>query len=131
MNFKCYQVNPQHRNGNFNKSQWSVKTDMELQIFSSGLINQWSNSSRDVIWSVPKHLPNLIEIGTERPTKGSANEPLYIAKYTGDTNGTWHGYPVSPKSQPDHPPQEIVNKWIDDNFIDKSFFSRWIRGKLK
>ena len=40
-------------------------------------------------------------------------------------------FPVSPKSQPDHPPQEIVNKWIDDNFIDKSFFSRWIRGKLK
>ena len=130
MNFKCYQVNDQHRNGNFNKSQWKVRTEIELQIFTIGLINQWSNPSKNVIWSVPMHLPSLIAIGTERPTKGCADEPLYIAKYTADTNGIWHGYPVSPKSQPDHPPQNIVNEWLNHKFIDKSFFSKWIRGKL-
>lgn len=131
MNFLCYQVNPQHRNQNTNKSQWTVKTQIELELFTSGLINDWCNSSNDVIWSVPKHIPQLVSIGTERSTKGAITENLYIAKYTGDTNGTWHGYPVSPKSQYDHPPQNIINSWIQNEFIDKSFFSKWVRGKLK
>ena len=130
MNFKCYQVDNLHRNGNPNKSQWTVKTEIELQIFTFGLLNEWCNTSQDVIWSIPKHSQQLTSIGTERAIKGSSTECLYIAKYTGDSNGTWHGYPVSNKSQPDHPPQEIVNQWIQTNHIDKSFFSRWVRGKL-
>jgi len=131
MNFSCYQVNRQHRNQNSNKSQWTVKTELELQIFTSGLINEWCDSSNNVIWSVPKHIPQLVPIGTEKPTRGSVKEILYIAKYTADTNGTWHGYPVSAKSQHDHPTQNIINKWIQTGFIDKRFYSKWVQGKLK
>lgn len=131
MNFNCYQVNPQHRNGNKNKSQWIPKEIEELLIFSTGLANGWCNSSQDVIWSIPKHIPVLTPIGTERPNKGNATDILYIAKYTSDTNGTWHGYPVSAKSKYDHPPQNIINAWINHGFIDKRFYAKWVQGKLK
>lgn len=131
MNFSCYQVNHQHRNQNSNKSQWIVATEVELQIFTEGLIMKWLNPSHNVIWSVPNHFSQLKPIGIERANRGSSQENLYIAKYTGDSNGTWHGYPVSAKSQHDHPPQDIVNSWISNSYIDKSFFSKWVRGKLK
>lgn len=131
MIFSCYQVNYQHRNQNSNKSQWTAKEIEELLIFSTGLGHGWCNSSQDVIWSLPKHIPSLICIGNERATKGNTGDKLFIAKFTGDSNGTWHGYPVSAKSKHDHPPQIIINEWINNGFIDKRFYAKWVQGKLK
>ena len=46
MQEKQYKVNPQHRNGNPNKSQWRVSIDVELNLFKVSYDSCWFNQDK-------------------------------------------------------------------------------------
>ena len=56
-----------------------------------------------------------------------------LAKFPRTTNATdpWHGYPVSPRDDyDDTPPDDLVNRWIDSDQIDKAVGRRIQRQKI-
>lgn len=129
MKFSCYQVNIQHRNQNNQKSQWKISEAEELEIFVAGLLNKWCDQTKMKIWSLPKQVGSFLQIGVERQSIGGSTK-LYMAKFTCDHNGTWHGFPVSSKSVQDQPSEELMDVWYKMGLIDKSFRNKWSQGKI-
>ncbi len=130
MRFSCYQINTQHRNGKTNKSQWIVDEITELEIFLRGFKNGWTDSKKQYIWSFFQ-TPFSSIIGSERSNNNSSQKSLYMAKFSVDNNNTWHGYPISSYLQADHPPQTLVNKWMETGTVNKKEYNKWVKGKLR
>ena len=93
----AYVPHPQHRNAAFagQKSQWTISVPNEQNCYQASTKHQWSCGN--YFWG-------LYMIGNTPSALGISPQPiqdtLHIAKFIGDTQGNWHGYPVAPWLSP-------------------------------
>lgn len=121
-----YTPNPQHRNNAFahKKSQWSIGLAEEQSCYTLSTAQLWS-SGNDFYGL---HLaPTPTQLGV---TPLPEAVPVKIAKFVGDHQGNWHGYPVAHWLSPfDKPHSSILKSWLDLGYISMPSMSRIHRGK--
>ena len=119
-----YYFQPDHRNGNPKKSQWSIGLPEELHCFENSVNLGWANSSH--AWGL--HCPGAIpEVLGHSPTGLS----LKIAKFVAGTSTSfWHGYPANYRQyHQDRPPVSILRGWESCGLIKKYEVARVRGGK--
>lgn len=122
---ETYQINPNHRNGNFRKSQWLIKSNEEAGVFGWSLEHNshdgryyWGVFLVDTICS-PLGLTTL-----KRLTK--------ISRFECSNNPRiWHGYPVDYINDPqyDRPNRAVLLAWANMGIITKSQIAKLIGGQ--
>jgi hypothetical protein len=123
----AYIPNPQHRNAAFasQKSQWVISVSDELVCYQKSQQEQWVCG--EAYWGL--HLVQLSPslLGTSQQPSPS---PLHIAKFVGDLNGNWHGYPVAHWLSPyDKPAVNVLNSWLESGMINRPKYAKIHRGK--
>ncbi len=112
----------EHRGMNPQKSVWVVPPPVEFEMFAAADAHNWLDS-RGHYWSV------LNGGGTVVGSKGER-----IAKHprVNNTGDPWHGYPVSPaiRGVDDAPEDDVVDLWLLDGAIDRTFARRVQRRKI-
>jgi len=110
-----YSPNPEHRNDNRRKSQWTITEGEEIECFRVAYDKGWRSGKN--AWGL-HHRQNAVTYlgrGEDRSID------LFIAKFKNDVpHNTWHGYPADyqRKSQ-DIPDAEILRDWVANNFLTK------------
>jgi len=61
---------------------------------------------------------------------GTRGERLAEFPRTINASDPWHGYPVSPRDDDDAPPDDLINRWIDSDQIEKAIARRIQRQKI-
>ena len=85
-----YLPNPQHRDGNLNKSQWSISIVDEIGVFHEMTRKDWSIENSG--WGLYFRNGALNYLGIIQ----NRNEAVFIAKFVVDSNhNAWHGYPAN------------------------------------
>lgn len=83
-----YLPNEQHRNGNPEKSQWTISLDDELASFFQAEERGWQESNK--AWGLHLVEGRIIYLGVTK----NRQTPVFIAKYTCSRDAVWHGYPA-------------------------------------
>ena len=118
-----YQINPQHRDGNLKKSQWSISCEDEVAVFaqtcSDGLVEE-----NQYMWGLymPGNKPEVLGY-----TKNKYDSKIAIFD-NGKHNGFWHGYPADYIKNNDVPPSDFLDYWRDKQLINKSDINKIIKG---
>jgi hypothetical protein len=122
-----YVNHPQHRSAAFagQKSQWTIAIPDEQSCYQASVAKNWQYSN--YFWGLHVN-------GTTPSVLGTSPQPnpdqLHIAKFVGDTQGNWHGYPVAPWLSPfDKPHESVLKLWLIGGLIKKQAFSKIHRGK--
>jgi hypothetical protein len=121
-----YVINPQHRDGNPHKSQWTVSQAAECSLFNTSNSSGWLDFSSKKGFGINKTEAAIDQLGlwTDRVTV------LKIAKFVGDQQDQWHGYPANyRKNQHDKPAISVLNLWFVSDLISKADMSRIKLGK--
>lgn len=124
-----YTPHPHHRSAAFvhTKSQWSVQVPEEISCYQTSVSNNWICSSNNY-WGLLLHGNTPQNVGFS-PLPES--RPLFVAKFVGDQQGNWHGYPVATWLSPfDKPVIDILKKWQNLGYINGSQKAKLYRGKL-
>lgn len=119
-----YFIHPQHRNGNPNKSQWTITPNNEFESFKHAANSNWLTSC--VGWGVfpITGAPDYLGVATDRITR------LVIAKFVPYQETLWHGYPANHiEKEQDIPDEFILKKWIDEAVLPKAKISKISKGK--
>jgi hypothetical protein len=120
-----YLPNPQHRDGNPNKSQWIINTNQEIYVFKYTAYKNWIFEENGWGLFIDKDIINYLGIINNR------NTSIFIAKFVVDINhNAWHGYPADYqfKAQ-DVPDKEVINKWIKEKYITKAKARKIMMGQ--
>lgn len=124
-----YKANLLHRNTGYSnqKSQWSITLVDETKCYSSAVVQNWNHNN--CYWGLHivagAHSPQVL--GKSTPPS-SCN--VQVAKFVGNTQGEWHGYPVAHWLSPyDKPGESVLRDWLAKGIINNSVFSRIHRGK--
>ena len=121
-----YTFNPQHRDGNPNKSQWIIIEADEKSLFETSYSAGWKDTENKKCFGIKKSETNIIVLGKckDRITN------LKIAKFVSDHQDNWHGYPANYRTnQQDKPTTNILQKWVEENLITKSKMGKIARGQ--
>jgi hypothetical protein len=121
-----YVINSQHRDGNPNKSQWTLSKTGECSLFNTANSSGWLDFSSKKGFGINKTGAILDQLGvwTDRVTV------LKIAKFVGDHQDEWHGYPLNyRKNQHDKPTVGVLNLWLKSGLISKPDMARIKTGK--
>lgn len=120
-----YVLHSHHRNGNVEKSQWTVTYKEEITLFEGsimteppGICDTWSlRKDKSVVGRSPLKIP---------PARD-----LRIAKFVKNSDHNyWHGYPADYRMHAhDRPPIEILLKWHKTGQIEKHEISKVRRGQ--
>lgn len=115
-----------HRNGNPNKSQWTVVPTIEVHLFEISYQNVRNTSP--VLWSL--HIENGVPVAvgiscTAKPPQ----RPLKIARFNHHKRPDyWSGYPADYRSRhQDRPPISVLKEWVAAGIISTADMSR-VRG---
>lgn len=123
---EVYQINPKHRNGDKDKSQWIVSTEEEVHLFGWAL--ECESLDQGFYWGVIYDSTGCRVLGLTTDKKESK-----IARFVGSGNHSiiWHGYPVDYISDPSHdcPSRSLLLKWASEGIISKPQISKLIRGQ--
>ena len=118
-----------HRDGSFEKSQWTI-TELEERIcFKYSLELGWNNPSY-ISWGLHIENEKVVYLG-----KSAKNEPefcqLFIAKFVdSNKNSKWHGYPAnSSQKQQDIPPESVLYDWLEKQYLRRSIIRKLLRGQ--
>jgi len=117
-----YSFHPDHRNGNPEKSQWTIQPDAELATFESAMSRSWRDET--TAWGLfPLDAPHKLGISAKNATLWPRN--LFMAKYVSSDSLTWHGYPADPvRRTSDCPPDDVANMWLKTRLVPKSFIRK-------
>lgn len=121
-----YVINPQHRDGNPNKSQWTIVEDSEYVLFGTAQSSGWLDVSIKKGFGIKKNGVLIDQLGlwTDRTTI------LKIAKFVGDHQDEWHGYPANFRQNAhDRPTTDVLRKWNEAEYISKSQMGKITRGQ--
>lgn len=117
-----------HRNGNPNKSQWTINEAEERKSFRRAF-NSWRDSNH-TCWGLHFEDGHVAYLGK---TKRSAPEQrdLFIAKFIdGNRNNIWHGYPADHVlNQQDIPPEAVLKMWLDFQYLRPAVVRKVSRGQ--
>lgn len=114
-----YIISSQHRNGNPNKSIWTISYEEEVNCFIETITKNWKENS--VAWGV-KVINDLIQV----VGLNNAKVELKLAKFVdGSNKNVWHGYPADymNKSQ-DRPTTDILKNWVVNGYLTKAKMSK-------
>lgn len=118
-----------HRNGDSEKSQWTINVEEEFDCFKNALVNNWHIEKRG--WSL--HPSNrLMEIGKLKSGKSSFIIRFQEMSPIGqEVQNRWHGYPADIKAKNnDIPPDAVLRDWLDKKYIKNHQFSKIRRASL-
>jgi len=119
-----YACHPDHRNGNGNKSQWTIiKTD-EIACFMHAHAQAWVDGRR-AFGIFPLGNPNYLGLAKERHRR------LFLARFDdGNGNQHWHGYPADPqKKTGDRLPEQIKEALIRTSVLPPAKVRKLQRGE--
>jgi len=108
-----YGCHPDHRNGNLNKSQWTISTSEEIKSFELSYSQRWIVGTQ--AWGL--HLmnghPTYLGMAIDR------SRLLFVARFEdGNGNQRWHGYPADHQTKVnDRLPEELKELWIKNNIL--------------
>ena len=120
-----YIPNPQHRDGNPNKSQWLIDIDQEVRVFKYMAYNNWGGENNG--WGLFFRRNILDYLGIIH----SRNTNVFIAKFVVDTSHcAWHGYPADYqfKAQ-DVPDRSILQDWLEKKYLSKAKIRKIMKGQ--
>ncbi|MEP4599695.1 MAG: hypothetical protein ABJZ98_02215, partial [Saccharospirillum sp.] len=106
-----YCPNPQHRNSNPNKSQWTIDIPSELESFQTMDQQEWNENQTG--WGLYfNEYGSISYLGTLPRNRAE----VFIAKFVCDVaHGLWHGYPADYQSNiQDVPHKEVIFEWVQD-----------------
>ena len=122
-----YTHHPHHRQSTWAhlKSQWTISKAKELAIYTNSVSSGWIADR--FYWGLHLQDDALHQLGvSQRPRCFT----LKIAKFVGDCQDNWHGYPVAHWLSPwDKPADYVLRQWKDAGFINKAKMSRIHRGR--
>ena len=122
---ETYQINPHHRDGNPNKSQWTINNRKEVEVF--GWSQESGSLSDGYYWGVLRDGAVCLPLGMT-PHRQSSK----IARFECAAQPrVWHGYPVDYVNDPQHdcPGYEVLHKWAEQGIISKSKIAKLIGGQ--
>jgi hypothetical protein len=114
-----YVIAPQHRNGSWH-SQWSVTTQVEVEIFELASDEAWGDAL--IRWGFRKEAGEVSAVGS----RGE-----FITKHRrADLNIPWHGYPARPSAAypQDFPPEDVLEIWASTNVLPYRLVKRILKG---
>lgn len=123
----AYVPHPQHRNiaFAFQKSQWSIPVEYEVNCYFTATTANWNFNQS--YWGLHLVAATPSPLGNSQLPDAS---PLHIAKFVGEIDGDWHGYPVAHWLSPyDKPDQSILKAWLDSGLISKPKMAKIHKGK--
>lgn len=108
MMFMVYKINPLHRNGSTNKSQWTISENSEIQCFELARVSEWLLPRKGWGLYIVESKPEWLGVAQDHVTQ------VFIAKFVHDENSSeWHGYPADYRNnQQDIPEEKILKKWL-------------------
>lgn len=117
-----------HRNGNPDKSQWSISESMEISCFQRAYAS-WRCSPNNC-WGLHLEKDKVAYLGI---TKSSAPEErrLFVAKFiNGNKNNRWHGYPADHVlHHQDIPPEDVLARWLQAQYLRPAVVRKLSRGQ--
>lgn len=122
---EVYQINPHHRNGNPNKSQWTIGNHEEVEVFGWSVENE--SKTDEYYWGVLMDGAVCLPLGIT-PHRLSSK----VARFECSAQPrVWHGYPVDYVNNPQHdcPGRDVLLKWATLGIITKSQIARLIGGR--
>lgn len=119
-----YVVNIQHRDGNPNKSQWSIPVADEQASFVLAHSRGWLLTDNG--WSYHVRNDVVDYLGYAVPHRGIPIEhrrKLLLAKFVASgTPLVWHGYPADPQNnRHDVPDIAIRRQWLMEDVLPPQF----------
>lgn len=115
-----------HRNGDPQKSQWTISIEEELLSFATSQENKWYDDDKG--WGIHP-TGALLEVG-----KLKTGEKVLIARFQklGPTaHNQWHGYPADIRGKThDIPNDFVLTDWKNKKIILNHQFSKIRRGIL-
>ncbi len=122
---EIYQINPHHRDRTPNKSQWSISSRKEVEVFGWSIEN--NSIANDYYWGV-------MNDGAVCYPLGVTPHNLYskIARFENSAKPrVWHGYPVDYVNDPQHdcPCRDVLLKWAGLGIITKAQIAKLIGGQ--
>lgn len=118
-----------HRNGDPEKSQWTISVEEEFRSFAISRQNRWYQDKRG--WGIHPS-GSLIEVGTlvcgkiVRISRFQEMSPLGQ-----EFKDIWHGYPADIKGKTnDIPVVEVLDSWLNAGIIKRHQLSKIRRGLL-
>lgn len=120
-----YLPHPHHRNGNQNKSQWTISHEGEISVFTRSYQQNWLIGS--VGWGLHIVGGAISYLGVDQ----SHAEHVFIAKFIlGQPQQPWHGYPADHRNNhADIPHEDILKSWMQGNLLPACKISRILGGK--
>lgn len=121
----AYHCHPDHRNGNLNKSQWTITQVQELDAFRYAEANKWLDGAKG--WGL--HLVNgaaqYLGISVSRVTQ------LFVAEFVaGNAPVLWHGYPANHQAHAqDIPHAQVLKDWMKLNLVAAPKIRKLMRGQ--
>ena len=122
----AYLPNPQHRDGNPNKSQWTINIDQEIYVFRCMAYYGWGFQNNG--WGLLINNDGKVDyLGFIN----NRNTAVFIAKFVGDTNhNSWHGYPADYQFRAqDVPDRAILQRWKENNYLTKAKVRKIMMGQ--
>lgn len=108
-----YTPNTHHRNKRPDKTQWhkTISLQQEKEIWQFGHTQKWRR--KNSVFSVyPDDTNNLRFLDDKKE--------LNYARFTGDQQEDWHGWPANPKRQRlDLPTSEIFDIWVTKKYTNR------------
>ncbi len=111
-NGAIYLHHPDHRNGNPQKSQWTILERQELDVFTVAMQSNWLFNNKG--WGLYKVEGALRYLGINR----QRDEDVFVARFVGQANN-WHGYPADRENRSDRPPLEVRRRWISERTLPR------------
>jgi hypothetical protein len=120
-----YVINPHHRNGNKNKSQWTISEVDEIKCFDLAKGRGWLDAEKGWGLHILGNQPMWLGIAQDRTTL------LFIAKFVGSAfNSEWHGYPTDYRNNHHDIPDEVVlRKWLAESGLSAAKVRKIARGQ--
>lgn len=111
-----YVHNVLHRNGNPQKSQWSISELDERNCFenAAGFLHIYGWTLTFCCWGLHFSEGGLSYLGISAANSSDPRRELFIAKFVdSNQNNRWHGYPADHVDHPqDIPPENILSHWM-------------------
>lgn len=118
-------IHPHHRNGNPNKSQWTVSMCDELWAFVVSRIQGWVGKGQAWALHVVRGNVSVVGVSSDRA------RDLHLCRFVDpNSNNRWHGFPADYQvRQQDIPPVSVLRQWLGASLISKSAMRKIKQGQ--